>query len=435
MAKVLKSSQSCHFPSPSSSSSTSCGGGNDGSNRDPHSPFNISRREEEEEEEERSEKERERFELSSALEILVSAIRRSVIGGCVGEEDLCSMEIGVPTDVRHVAHVTFDRFHGFLGLPVEFEPEVPRRAPSASATVFGVSTESMQLSYDTRGNIVPTILLMMQSHLYSRDGLRVEGIFRINGENGQEEYIREELNKGIIPDNIDVHCLASLIKAWFRELPSGVLDSLSPEQVMESESEDECVELVRLLPSTEASLLDWAINLMADVVEMEQLNKMNARNIAMVFAPNMTQMLDPLTALMYAVQVMNFLKTLIVKTLKDRKESRDKLVPASNPSPRDHNGDQSSSRQLLHLMKANKEETLDNFEAEMKDKEESADEEEEECAESVELVDIKKSSLVNNSSGGFGQKHIGWEEQRTMSKASSIVGRVNYRVELFEAWR
>lgn len=42
-----------------------------------------------------------------------------------------------------------------------------------SATVFGVSTESMQLSYDTRGNIVPTILLMMQSHLYSRGGLQV----------------------------------------------------------------------------------------------------------------------------------------------------------------------------------------------------------------------------------------------------------------------
>uniref|UniRef100_A0A1J3E507 Rho GTPase-activating protein 4 n=1 Tax=Noccaea caerulescens TaxID=107243 RepID=A0A1J3E507_NOCCA len=383
MAKVLKSSQSCHFPSPSSSSSTSCGS-NDG-NRDPHTLFNISR-EEEEGDEERSDKERERSEISSALEVLVSAIRKSVIGGCVGEEDLCSMEIGVPTDVRHVAHVTFDRFHGFLGLPVEFEPEVPRRAPSASATVFGVSTESMQLSYDTRGNIVPTILLMMQSHLYNRGGLRVEGIFRINGENGQEEYIREELNKGVIPDNIDVHCLASLIKAWFRELPSGVLDSLSAEQVMESESEDECVDLVKLLPSTEASLLDWAINLMADVVEMEHLNKMNARNIAMVFAPNMTQMLDPLTALMYAVKVMNFLKTLIEKTLKERKESREKLIPASNSGHRDHNGDQSSSRQLLHLMKANKEEALDNFEAEMKDKEDSAEEEEEE-EEEEEIIE------------------------------------------------
>ncbi|KAF8088850.1 hypothetical protein N665_0528s0008 [Sinapis alba] len=433
MARVLKSTQSCHFPSPSSS----CGG-NDG-NRDPHSLFNIAR--EEEEEEERSEKERERFELSSALEILASAIRRSVIGGCAGEEEnLSSMEIGVPTDVRHVAHVTFDRFHGFLGLPVEFEPEVPRRAPSASATVFGVSTESMQLSYDTRGNIVPTILLMMQSHLYSRGGLRVEGIFRINGENAQEEYIREELNKGVIPDNIDVHCLASLIKAWFRELPTGVLDSLSPEQVMESESEEECVELVRLLPSTEASLLDWSINLMADVVEMEHLNKMNTRNIAMVFAPNMTQMLDPLTALMYAVQVMNFLKTLIVKTLKERKESRDRLVPASNTGHRDENGDQ-SSRQLLHLMEANKEEALDTFEVEMKDKEESAEEEE----EPREILGVKsclnKSCRYNsNKNGSFGKKQNGLEEKRKMkrrimSNASSIVGRVNYRVELFEAWR
>ena len=39
----------------------------------------------------------------------------------------------------------------------------------------------------------------------------------------------------------------------------------------------------------ETALLDWAINLMADVVEHEHFNKMNARNIAMVFAPNMTQ--------------------------------------------------------------------------------------------------------------------------------------------------
>ena len=58
--------------------------------------------------------------------------RKSLIGCSISEsKELCSMEIGLPTDVRHVAHVTFDRFHGFLGLPVEFEPEVPRRAPSA----------------------------------------------------------------------------------------------------------------------------------------------------------------------------------------------------------------------------------------------------------------------------------------------------------------
>lgn len=58
---------------------------------------------------------------------------------------------------------------------------------------------------------------------------------------------------------------------------------------MQCQSEEDCVELVRLLPRTEAALLDWAINLMADVVQQEHFNKMNARNMAVVFAPNMTQ--------------------------------------------------------------------------------------------------------------------------------------------------
>ncbi|MED6156909.1 Rho GTPase-activating protein 1 [Stylosanthes scabra] len=239
-----------------------------------------------------------------------------------------TMNIGSPTNVRHVAHVTFDRFNGFLGLTVEFEPEVPRRPPSASATVFGVSTDSMQLSYDSRGNSVPTILLLMQSRLYSQGGLQAEGIFRINADNSQEEYVREQLNLGVVPETVDVHSLAALIKAWFRELPTGVLDSLSQDQVLKCQTEEDCTELVRHLPHTEASLLDWAINLMADVVEYEHLNKMNARNVAMVFAPNMTQMADPITALMYAVQVMNFLKTLILRTLRERKDS------VVEPSPR-----------------------------------------------------------------------------------------------------
>ncbi|KAH9674541.1 Rac GTPase activating protein 1 [Citrus sinensis] len=201
----------------------------------------------------------------------------------------------------------------------------------------------MQLSFDSRGNSVPTILLLMQRHLYAQGGLQAEGIFRINAENGQEEYVRDQLNRGMVPDNIDVHCLAGLIKAWFRELPTGVLDSLSPEQVMQAQSEEECARLVRLLPPTEAALLDWAINLMADVAQMEHFNKMNARNVAMVFAPNMTQMSDPLTALMYAVQVMNFLKTLIIKTLKEREDSLVESIPVSRLEPSDENGHQSSS--------------------------------------------------------------------------------------------
>ncbi|KAE8680563.1 Rho GTPase-activating protein 3 [Hibiscus syriacus] len=314
MTEVLQSSPS-HFPSFSSSAST------------PHVYTNSNSDQEEENREEGERKERDRQgegDQLSLLTLLVAAFRKSLIGCSLsGNKELCSMEIGLPTNVRHVAHVTFD-----------------------SASVFGVSTESMQLSLDSRGNSVPTILILLQSHLYARGGLQAEGIFRINAENNHEEYVREQLNRGVIPESIDVHCLAGLIKAWFRELPSGVLDSLPPEEVMQAESEEECARLVRLLPPTEAALLDWAINLMADVVQVEQLNKMNARNVAMVFAPNMTQMSDPLTALMYAVQVMNLLKTLIIRTLKEREDSMVDSNPDSRLEPSDKNGQQ-SSLQLL----------------------------------------------------------------------------------------
>ncbi|OVA12547.1 CRIB domain [Macleaya cordata] len=254
-----------------------------------------------------------------------SVIRRSLMASCRHLDQhnavisaVHRMEIGWPTNIRHITHVTFDRFNGFLGLPVEFEVEVPNRVPSASDRVFGVSAESMQCSYDSKGNSVPTILLLMQERLYSQGGLKAEGIFRINPENSQEEHVRGQLNKGIVPDDIDVHCLAGLIKAWFRELPAGILDELSAEQVLQCNTEEKCVELIKQLVPTQAALLNWAIDLMADVVKEEEFNKMNARNIAMVFAPNMTQMSDPLTALMHAVQVMNLLKILILKTLRER---------------------------------------------------------------------------------------------------------------------
>ncbi|KAJ1288326.1 hypothetical protein BS78_02G080600 [Paspalum vaginatum] len=219
------------------------------------------------------------------LALVLAALRKSVIGW--------------PTDVRHVAHVTFDRLQGFLGLPVEFELEIPGQVPSASASVFGVSPESMQCGYDDKGNSVPKILLLMQERLYAQDGLK----------NSQEEHVREQLNSGIVPDDIDVHCLASLIKSFT------------------ATQRRQCIELVKLLPPTQAALLHWVVELMADVVEEEESNKMNARNVAMVLHQNMTQVFpschrcrNPLTALMHAVQVMNLLKTLILKALRERED-------------------------------------------------------------------------------------------------------------------
>jgi hypothetical protein len=129
------------FPSPSSCSSTPCArlNPNDSShqtttslitiNNHDHSHFQIQHQEEQQQQEEKDQ--------LSILTLLIATFRKSLIGcSSTGEISSSSMEIGWPSNVRHVAHVTFDRFHGFLGLPVEFEPEVPTRPPSARFISF-----------------------------------------------------------------------------------------------------------------------------------------------------------------------------------------------------------------------------------------------------------------------------------------------------------
>ncbi|CAI5474248.1 unnamed protein product [Closterium sp. Yama58-4] len=227
------------------------------------------------------------------------------------DEEGHPLEIGEPTDVKHVAHVTFDRFKGFLGLPEDIEGELPCRAPSAGRSVFGVQPELLQCSQDEFGNSVPNILLQLQALLYVKKGLQTEGIFRVAAENDHEDEIRDQVNMGLVPQSINVHALAGLIKAWFRELPQGLLDSLPVEVVAACETEEQMLALVAELPETQSMLLDWVVGLMADVVQFEERNKMNARNIAMVFAPNMTQVLDPIMGLRHAVKVMDLLRVLI----------------------------------------------------------------------------------------------------------------------------
>lgn len=58
-------------------------------------------------------------------------------------------------------------------------------------------------------------------------------------------------------------------------------------------------------------------------------------------------MADPLSALMYAVQVMNFLKTLILRTLRERQDSVIEEIRAPRLEPFDENGHQSSSQSCV----------------------------------------------------------------------------------------
>nr|DAD44865.1 TPA_asm: hypothetical protein HUJ06_003095 [Nelumbo nucifera] len=73
------------------------------------------------------------------LEILLAALKKSLVTCSMEREDICAMDISWPTYARHVSHLTFDRYNGILGLLVEFENDVPSRVPSASSFCQNIS--------------------------------------------------------------------------------------------------------------------------------------------------------------------------------------------------------------------------------------------------------------------------------------------------------
>ena len=79
---------------------------------------------------------------ASPVAVLLAALRKSMVACSVDSpDDVISavhhpMEIGWPTNVKHVSHVTFDRFNSFLGLPLELQVHVPAPVPSARYFFF-----------------------------------------------------------------------------------------------------------------------------------------------------------------------------------------------------------------------------------------------------------------------------------------------------------
>lgn len=111
---------------------------------------------EDEENRVREEREKDRRDQLSLLALLLTLFRKRFRLASKTERDnnfASGMEIGWPTDVQHVNHVTFDRFDGFLGLPVEFEPEVPRRAPSARYILRFLESENVDFCSDVCVNV------------------------------------------------------------------------------------------------------------------------------------------------------------------------------------------------------------------------------------------------------------------------------------------
>ena len=115
------------------------------------------------------------------------------------------------------------------------------------------------------------------------------------------------------PQNVQV--CANLIKIWFRELPDGLLNIFDNADIqrlsnLDVEKCDESVEFISGIQEPNRSLLIWLLDVMAHVVVEENVNKMSAKNMAIVVAPNLYQLEsdNPMVALTKSQEVHSLLQ-------------------------------------------------------------------------------------------------------------------------------
>ncbi|KAK8387386.1 hypothetical protein O3P69_018166 [Scylla paramamosain] len=139
---------------------------------------------------------------------------------------------------------------------------------------------------------VPQLMVDLCNHI--RRNITTEGIFRKAGSAHRQNDLKKLLDGGSsLPSSVHVIDCACLLKQYLRCLPEPLLFSEVHARVvasmeLESETRVEAMALsILLLPRTHIDTLLYLIDFFSEVVEASDSNKMDARNLAIVLAPNL----------------------------------------------------------------------------------------------------------------------------------------------------
>ncbi|KAL7721612.1 RhoGAP domain containing protein [Entamoeba marina] len=202
-----------------------------------------------------------------------------------------------------------------ISVTVKFKQNVNATLP---VTIHIADKSELFLTVKIRGEDgVFEPLAVLDENFKRLDGHHSEGVFRLAGEVGMMKEMKTAMNqsKGLlkIDREFTINEVATLIKVWFRELPTTSLNYLSSEQI-QNESINECVTSFQSLPKNVFSLLDWLFKLLVEVSKYKDQNKMTLQNLAIVVAPNLFQSTspDPMEGLMMSQKAVQFVQNVLV---------------------------------------------------------------------------------------------------------------------------
>ncbi|XP_031795716.1 rho GTPase-activating protein 21 isoform X1 [Sarcophilus harrisii] len=172
------------------------------------------------------------------------------------------------------------------------------KKPTAVGT-FGVRLDDCPPAHTNR--YIPLIVDIC-CKLVEERGLEYTGIYRVPGNNAAISSMQEELNKGMADIDIqddkwrDLNVISSLLKSFFRKLPEPLFTNDKYADFIEANRKEDPLErlktlkrLIHDLPEHHYETLKFLSAHLKTVAENSEKNKMEPRNLAIVFGPTLVR--------------------------------------------------------------------------------------------------------------------------------------------------
>jgi len=194
---------------------------------------------------------------------------------------------------------------------------LPVRLRHTECGWFGSDVDTLE-KVEWQGREVPLILELLKDELIKCNGLKKEGIFRINGDIGVCQQLKQAMNKKKFAKTSDAYNLATLIKLWFREMPQPLFSPIPASELMKELDEKAATAIVETLPEQERSILFWLLDLLAMTALHHGVNMMTPQNLAICVAPNLwrSKEADPMVGLVLSQKSVQFLSVLLLWYIK-----------------------------------------------------------------------------------------------------------------------
>ncbi|CAM4709566.1 unnamed protein product [Caretta caretta] len=207
-----------------------------------------------------------------------------------------------PTLVRDTVCKKHGKLLGFLRTFIKSRPSKQRLKQRGilRERVFGCDLGEHLLN---SGHDVPQVLRCC-SEFIEKHGL-VDGIYRLSGVASNIQKLRHEFDSERVPELgratylQDIHCVSSLCKLYFRELPNPLLTYQlyhNFAEAMAVPSEEERLvrvhDVIQQLPPPHYRTLEFLLRHLARVATHSPDTSMHVKNLAIVWAPNLLRSLE-----------------------------------------------------------------------------------------------------------------------------------------------